>query len=73
MIKSELVQMIADKNPHLYHRDIERIVNVIFDEIIEALHEVIPVPVPERLGIQPQQPPVDRMLARHLSLPPVPG
>ena len=27
MIKSELVQKIAEKNPHLYHRDIERIVN----------------------------------------------
>ena len=26
MIKSELVQKIAEKNPHLYHRDIERIV-----------------------------------------------
>ena len=37
MIKSELVQKIADKNPHLYHRDVERIVNTIFDEIIEAM------------------------------------
>ncbi len=37
MIKSELVQKIANSNPHLYHRDVERIVNVIFDEIVEAL------------------------------------
>ncbi|MCB1547555.1 MAG: integration host factor subunit beta [Hyphomicrobiaceae bacterium] len=37
MIKSELIQKIATVNPHLYHRDIERIVNVIFDEIVEAL------------------------------------
>ena len=37
MIKSELVQKIADTNPHLYHRDIERIVNVVFNEIVEAL------------------------------------
>ena len=37
MIKSELVQMIADKNPHLYHRDIERIVNTVLDEIISAM------------------------------------
>ena len=37
MIKSELVQKIADKNPHLYHRDIERIVNAVFDEIVGAL------------------------------------
>ncbi|MBB5516715.1 integration host factor subunit beta [Rubricella aquisinus] len=37
MIKSELIQKIADENPHLYHRDVERIVATVFDEIIEAL------------------------------------
>ena len=37
MIKSELIQKIAAANPHLYHRDVERIVNVIFDEIVDAL------------------------------------
>jgi integration host factor subunit beta len=37
MIKSELIAKIANANPHLYHRDIERIVNVIFDEIVDAL------------------------------------
>lgn len=37
MIKSELVQKIADENPHLYQRDVERIVSTIFDEIIEAM------------------------------------
>ena len=37
MIKSELIGRIAASNPHLYHRDIERIVNVIFDEIVDAL------------------------------------
>ncbi len=37
MIKSELIQNIAAANPHLYHRDVERIVNVIFDEIVDAL------------------------------------
>lgn len=37
MIKSELIQKIAASNPHLYQRDIERIVNVIFDEIVAAL------------------------------------
>ncbi len=37
MIKSELVQKIADENPHLYHRDVERIVGAIFDEIINAM------------------------------------
>ncbi|MEM9330313.1 MAG: integration host factor subunit beta [Pseudomonadota bacterium] len=39
MIKSELVQVIADKNPHLYHRDVENVVNAILDEITEALAE----------------------------------
>lgn len=37
MIKSELIQKIATTNPHLYHRDVERIVNTIFDEIVDAL------------------------------------
>ena len=37
MIKSELIQKITASNPHLYQRDVERIVNVIFDEIISAL------------------------------------
>ena len=37
MTKSELIQRIADLNPHLYHRDVERIVTTIFDEISEAL------------------------------------
>jgi integration host factor subunit beta len=37
MIKSELVQRIADRNPHLYLRDVEKIVNAIFDEITAAL------------------------------------
>ena len=37
MIKSELVQRIADRNPHLYQRDVENIINAILDEITEAL------------------------------------
>ncbi|EET48565.1 integration host factor subunit beta [Thalassobium sp. R2A62] len=37
MIRSELVQKIADENPHLYQRDVEKIVNTIFDEITEAM------------------------------------
>ena len=37
MIKSELIHKIANTNPHLYHRDVERIVKVVFDEIVEAL------------------------------------
>lgn len=37
MTKSELIQRIAENNPHLYHRDVERIVSTIFDEITMAL------------------------------------
>jgi integration host factor subunit beta len=37
MIRSELIQKIAEENPHLYQRDVERIVNVVFDRIAEAL------------------------------------
>ncbi len=34
MIKSELVQRVVAQNPHLFHRDAEKIVNAILDEII---------------------------------------
>ena len=37
MIRSELIQKIADDNPHLYQRDVEKIVNTIFEEITESL------------------------------------
>ena len=37
MIRSELVQKLADENPHLYQRDVERIVDTVFDEIIDAM------------------------------------
>jgi integration host factor subunit beta len=37
MIRSELVEKIADENPHLYQRDVERIVSTVFDEIIQAM------------------------------------
>jgi integration host factor subunit beta len=37
MIRSELIQKIAEENPHLYQRDVERIVNTIFDRIIDAM------------------------------------
>ncbi|MFC3228067.1 integration host factor subunit beta [Marinibaculum pumilum] len=37
MIKSELIAKLAERNPHLYQRDIERIVSTIFDEISAAL------------------------------------
>lgn len=37
MIRSELIQKIADENPHLFQRDVEKIVNTIFDEITAAM------------------------------------
>jgi integration host factor subunit beta len=37
MIKSELVARVAARNPSLNHREAERIVATIFDEIVAAL------------------------------------
>ena len=37
MIKSELVKRIASQNPHLYERDIDKVVTAILDEMVEAL------------------------------------
>ena len=37
MIKSELIQQLADDNPDLYHRDVEKIVSTVFEEITAAL------------------------------------
>ncbi|RYH09785.1 integration host factor subunit beta [Tropicimonas sp. IMCC6043] len=37
MIRSELIQILADENPHLYQRDVEKIVNTVFEEIIDAM------------------------------------
>ncbi len=39
MTKSELIAYLAEANPHLYQRDVERIVTTIFDEIASALAE----------------------------------
>ena len=37
MTRSQLIQRMAELNPHLYQRDVERIVSTIFDEISDAL------------------------------------
>ncbi|TKD50010.1 integration host factor subunit beta [Sphingomonas baiyangensis] len=37
MIRSELVQLLVRDNPDLSVRDVERIVNVFFDEIVKRL------------------------------------
>jgi integration host factor subunit beta len=39
MIKSQLIQKLADENPHLYQRDVERIVSSVFEEITDALSQ----------------------------------
>ena len=37
MIKSELVQRMTARNPHLYQRDVERVVEAVLGEITAAL------------------------------------
>ncbi len=37
MTKSELIARLAELNPTLYHRDLEQLVNTVFDTITEAL------------------------------------
>ncbi|CEF48853.1 unnamed protein product [uncultured bacterium] len=37
MTKSELVQKVAELNPHLRHSDVERVVEAIFEKISTAL------------------------------------
>jgi integration host factor subunit beta len=37
MTKSELIARLSERYPHLYQRDVERIVNTVFDEITTAL------------------------------------
>ena len=37
MTKSDLILILAEKNPHLYQRDVERIVATVLDEITAAL------------------------------------
>ena len=39
MIKSELIAILADENPHLYQRDVERVVSTVFETITDALAE----------------------------------
>ena len=39
MTKSELITYLAEENPHLYQRDVERIVTTVFDEITLALSQ----------------------------------
>ena len=37
MIRSELIEKLAEQNPHLYRKDVEDLVNAILDTIAAAL------------------------------------
>ncbi len=37
MTRSQLILRLAEQNPHLFHRDVERFVATVFEEISEAL------------------------------------
>ena len=37
MTKSDLIKRLAEANPHLYLRDVERIVSTVFEEVTRAL------------------------------------
>lgn len=37
MTRSELIQLLADRNPHLYLRDVEKVVDAFFGGITAAL------------------------------------
>ena len=39
MTKSELVQRLAENNPHLFIRDLEKIVDTFFESVSDALIE----------------------------------
>ena len=39
MTKSELIARLAELNQSLYHRDLEQLVNTVFDTISEALEK----------------------------------
>ncbi len=37
MVKSELIKKLCDLHPNILHRDIEKVVTTVFDEIAEAV------------------------------------
>ena len=39
LIKSKLIESLTNKNPHLYTRDLERVVSTVFNEITKSLAE----------------------------------
>lgn len=39
MLKSELIEQLAAENPHMTQKDVERVVNLIFESMIETLEK----------------------------------
>ena len=39
MLKSQLARLLADRNPHLYKQDADRLIDVVLDEITAALRD----------------------------------
>ena len=39
MTKSELIARLAEQNPSLYHRDLEQLVNTVFETVTKALED----------------------------------
>jgi integration host factor subunit beta len=39
MIKSELIARLASEHPHLTHKDVERVVNVILERMVNSLQD----------------------------------
>ncbi|HEY0053329.1 MAG TPA: integration host factor subunit beta [Caulobacteraceae bacterium] len=37
MIKSELIDRLTAEHPHLTHREVERVVNVVLDRMVDAM------------------------------------
>ena len=37
MIKSELNDRLSAENPHLTHKEVERVVNVVLDQMVQAM------------------------------------
>jgi len=52
MTKSELIARLAARNPHLYQRDVERIVATVFDQISKALADETRLRIFEAISAQ---------------------
>ncbi len=67
MIKSQLIQRVAGANPHLFHRDVERIINIVLDEITGALARGDRVELARFDGYWDKKPAWDKVTFRMMS------